>query len=310
MPLRDVSAKTAVMDTRARNYLGRLGVWFVNDTLDREQLRDAAKKIEAWGYGTLWSPEAVGRDPFTLIAYLGAQTERLVFATGIANIYARDAMTMKAIQLSLSEFLPRRFLLGLGVSHEHLVSKLRGHEYKKPVPAMREYLDAMDKALYLAKAPAEIAPIVLAGLRKPMLKLAASLARGAHPYLVPPEHTRRAREVLGPDAWLCPEQKVLREADPARARSVGRAALKVYTRLPNYQRNLRDFGFGDADFENGGSDRLVDGLIAWGDDAAIRARIEAHFEAGADHVCIQPLRPDGERGPDIAALEALASGLV
>lgn len=295
------------MENGARNYLGRLGVWCSTDPLDRDQLRDFARKLEAWGYATLWSPEAVGRDPFTVIAYLGGQTERLVFATGIANIYARDAMTMKAIHYGLSEFLPRRFVLGLGVSHEPLVSKLRGHEYKKPVPAMRAYLEAMRKALYRGKAPADVAPIVLAGLRPPMLELAASQARGAHPYLVPPEHTQRAREILGPAAWLCPEQKVLRETDPARARSVGREVLKVYTRLPNYQRNLRDCGFGDADFENGGSDRLVDSLIAWGDDASILSRIEAHFEAGADHVCIQPLRADGQPGPDIAALEALAS---
>jgi probable F420-dependent oxidoreductase len=293
------------MNPDARAYLGRLGVWCLTDALDRGELRELAQNIEAWGYGTLWSPEAVGRDPFALIAYLGAHTERLVFATGIANIYARDPMTMKAIHHTLSELLPKRFALGLGVSHVHLVSKLRGHEYKQPVPAMREYLEAMNKALYMAKAPAELAPVLLAGLRPAMLKLAASEARGAHPYLVPPEHTRRARELLGPSAWLCPEQKVLRETDPERARSVGRAALKVYTRLPNYQRNLRDFGFEDPDFENGASDRLVDALIAWGDDAAIRARIEAHFEAGADHVCIQPLRPDGKPGPDVQALDAL-----
>lgn len=293
------------MNPDARAYLGRVGVWCVTDALDRDEVREFAKSIEAWGYGTLWSPEAVGRDPFALIGYLGAHTQRLVFATGIANMYARDPMTMKAIHHTLSELLPRRFVLGLGVSHEHLVSKLRGHEYKKPVPAMREYLEAMQKALYLAKAPAEAAPILLAALRPAMLKLAATEARGAHPYLAPPDHTRRARELLGPTAWLCPEQKVLREADPERARSVGRAALKVYTRLPNYQRNLRDFGFGDADFENGGSDRLVDTLIAWGDESTIRARVEAHFEAGADHVCIQPLRADGKPGPDIAALEAL-----
>jgi probable F420-dependent oxidoreductase len=294
------------MDNGARERLGRLGVWCVSDMLGRDRLVQLARELEAWGYGTLWSPEAVGRDPFTLIAFLGAQTKTLTLATGIANIYARDAMTMKAIQQSLSEFLPGRFVLGLGVSHEHLVSKLRGHEYKKPVPAMREYLEAMDKALYLAKAPAEPPPIVLAALREPMLRLAASQARGAHPYLVPVEHTRKARAVLGPAPWLCPEQKILRETDPERARSVGRAALKVYTRLPNYQRNLRDFGFEDADFANGGSDQLVDGLIAWGDDASIRARIEAHFDAGADHVCIQPLRPDGQPGADFEALKAFA----
>lgn len=297
------------MDNGARKYLGRIGVWCSCDSLDRDQLRDFGRKLEAWGYGTLWSPEAVGRDPFTLIAYLGAQTERLVLATGIANIYARDAMTMKAIQYSLSELLPQRVLLGLGVSHENLVSQLRGHEYKKPVPAMREYLEAMDRALYKGKPPKDLAPVLLGALRPAMLKLAASQTRGAHPYLVVPEHTKTARELLGPEAWLCPEQKVLRVTDPDRARSVGRRVLKVYTRLPNYQRNLRDYGFGDADFENGGSDRLIDALIAWGDDAAIFARVQAHFAAGADHVCIQPLRPDGEIGPDLAALEALSSGV-
>lgn len=293
------------MDNGARKHLGRLGVWAHSDALDPQRLCDFGRSLERWGYGTWWSPEAVGRDPFALIAYVGARTERLVLATGIANIYARDPMTMKAIHNTLSEFLPGRFALGLGVSHQHLVSKLRGHEYKAPVPTMREYLEAMEKALYLATAPAEPAPIVLAGLREPMLRLAASHARGAHPYLVPPEHTRRARAVLG-SAWLCPEQMVLRETDPTRARAVGRTVLKVYIRLPNYQRNLRDFGFADADFAEGGSDRLVDALIAWGDEAAIRARIDAHFEAGADHVCIQALRPDGQSGPDLATLEALA----
>jgi probable F420-dependent oxidoreductase len=139
-----------------------------------------------------------------------------------------------------------------------------------------------------------------------MLELAASLSRGAHPYLVPVEHTRRARALLGPTAWLCPEQKVLRETNPEKAHALGRKALKVYTRLPNYQRNLRDFGFSDEDFVDGGSDRLVDALIAWGDEAAIQARIDEHFSAGADHVCLQALRPDGEPTPDLDLLAALA----
>ncbi|HKP61330.1 MAG TPA: TIGR03620 family F420-dependent LLM class oxidoreductase [Polyangiales bacterium] len=294
------------MDNGARARLGRLGVWSHTDPLEPAALVDFAQKLERWGYGALWSPETVGRDPFALITFLAAQTERLTFATGIANIYARDAITFKAVHHTLSEFFPGRFVLGLGVSHEHLVSKLRGHEYKKPLPAMREFLEAFDSALYRAQAPADPAPIVLAALREPMLRLAASKTRGAHPYLVPPEHTRRARGALGPDAWLCPEQKVLRVTDPQKARAVGRAALKVYTRLPNYQRNLRDFGFGDDDFVDGGSDRLVDALIAWGEPAQIRARIDEHFAAGADHVCIQPLRPDGRLGPDLDLLQALA----
>lgn len=294
------------MSNGANERLGRLGVWALTDAMDRGELREFARSLEGWGYGALWLPEAVGRDPFALIAFLGAHTERLCFASGIANIYARDTVTMRAIQQTLSELLPGRFVLGLGVSHEHLVSKLRGHEYKKPVAAMRDYLAALDKALFLARAPREVAPIVLAALRDPMLRLSAANARGAHPYLVPPEHTRRARALLGPEAWLCPEQKVLAETDPTKARALGREALKVYVRLPNYQQNLLNFGFEADDFANGGSDRLVDALIAWGDLDTIRARLEAHWAAGADHVCVQALRPDGKPGPDLALLERLA----
>jgi probable F420-dependent oxidoreductase len=294
------------MSEGATTWLGKLGVWCSLDALPRVQAVAFARSLEDQGYSALWQPEAVGRDPFALIAYLVGQTSKLAFATGIANIYARDAVTMKATQKTLAELAPRRFVLGLGVSHEHLVSKLRGHEYKKPVAAMREYLDALDKALYLGAQPEHEAPIVLAALRKPMLELAKERACGAHPYLVPPEHTRRAREILGPSAWLCPEQMVLHETDPERARALARRHLKVYLRLPNYQRNLRDFDFDDADFADAGSDRLVDALVAWGDVSAIAARIDAHFAAGADHVCIQPLRPDGELGPDAALLLALA----
>ena len=145
-----------------------------------------------------------------------------------------------------------------------------------------------------------------AALRDRMLELAASQTRGAHPYLTPPEHTARARKVMGPDAWLCPEQMVLLESDPERARSVARANLKVYIGLPNYQNNLKQFGFDDSDFENGGSDKLVDGVVAWGDESAIRQRIQAHWDAGADHVCIQAFRSDGVPTPDETLLEALA----
>jgi probable F420-dependent oxidoreductase len=166
----------------------------------------------------------------------------------------------------------------------------------------------MQKALYRGPEPAELAPIVLAALRPAMLELAKSAARGVHPYLVPVEHTRRARALLGPDAWLCPEQKVLAIRDAAEARAVARKTLKIYLGLPNYLRNLRDFDFNDADFANDGSDRLVDALVAWGDEQAIHARIQAHLDAGADHVCIQPLRPDGQLGPDLRLLEALAPG--
>jgi probable F420-dependent oxidoreductase len=286
--------------------LGRLGVWTFLDALPAPEAAAFAKRVERWGYAALWVPEAIGREPFVLLAQLALHTERLVLATGIANIYARDAVTTRAAQQTLAEASGGRFLLGLGVSHAPMVQNLRGHAYGRPVASMRAYLDALAAAPYVAPAPKEEAPVVLAALGPKMLALAAERTRGAHPYLVTPEHTSRAREILGRDAWLCPEQKVLRETDPARARAVARRQIALYLGLPNYRRNLASLGFGEADWKDGGSDRLVDACVAWGDEAAIRGRIQAHWDAGADHVCIQPLRPDGGPGPDLALLEALA----
>ncbi|HEY8156136.1 MAG TPA: TIGR03620 family F420-dependent LLM class oxidoreductase [Myxococcota bacterium] len=286
--------------------IGRLGVWTHIDGLPAADAADFARRIEAWGYSALWIPEAVGRDPFSFLGYLAANTRTLLLATGIANIYARDAMTMRATQKTLAELSGGRLVLGLGVSHAHLVSKVRGHDYQKPVATMRAYLEAMEKALYLGPQPKEDAPILLAALRPKMLALAAQKARGAHPYFVPPEHTARAREILGRGPWLCPEQMVLLETSPSKAREIARRNMTIYTGLPNYQNNLRELGFSDADFAGGGSDRLVDAIVAWGDERAIAARIQAHHDAGADHVCIQPFRPDGKPGPDLRVLEALA----
>jgi probable F420-dependent oxidoreductase len=286
--------------------LGPLGVWTFLDVLDARASAELVQRVEALGYAALWLPETVGRDPFALIGFLAARTSRLVFATGIANVYARDATSMRAAHRSLAELSDGRFVLGLGVSHAHLVSGVRGHAYGKPVATMRAYLDAMAKAPYFGVAPREEAPIVLAALRPRMLELARDRARGAHPYFVTPEHTERARKILGPAAWLCPEQKVLLETDPGKARTVARAAMKIYLGLPNYQDNLRWLGWADADIEGGGSDRLVDAIVAWGDETALRRRIQAHRDAGADHVCIQPLRPDGKPGPHLEAIELLA----
>jgi probable F420-dependent oxidoreductase len=258
--------------------LGRLGVWTWLDGYPQAEAVDVARRIEAWGYTTLWLPETIGRDPFALIVHLAAHTTRLCFATGIANIYARDAVTMRALQQSVGELSGGRFALGLGVSHSHLVTGVRGHTYGKPVATMRSYLDAMRKALYRAPAPREETPILIAALRTNMLRLAAEQASGAHPYLVTPEHTARARKVLGAGPWLAPEQMVLHESDPARARGIARNNLRIYLGLPNYQNNLLELGFEAADFKDGGS----------------------------DHVCIQPFRPDGAPGPDLALLERLA----
>jgi probable F420-dependent oxidoreductase len=273
---------------------GRLGVWTWLDSLSAAEAADFAARIEELGYSMLWVPEAVGRDPFAMLGYLAARTSKLVLATGIANIYARDPMTMRAIQHTLAEASGGRFVLGLGVSHAPMVAGIRGHEYGKPVTTMRNYLDSMEKALYLGPKADQEAPIVIAALRQNMLRLAAEKASGAHPYFVPPEHTARAREILGEGPILAPEQKVLLETDASRAREIARA------------NSLRWLGFGDEDLADGGSDRLVDAIVAWGDERAIAERIQAHRDAGADHVCIQPLRADGAPGPDLRILEALA----
>lgn len=286
--------------------LGKLGVWSWLDGFSAPEAAEFAQQIESWGYGALWIPEAVGREPFSLIGYLAAKTEKLVFATGIANIYARDPMTAKSILKTLAELAPRRFVMGLGVSHGHLVSGVRGHEYSnKPVSTMRAYLENIEKALYMGREPEEDAPIVLAALRTNMLKLSAEKTAGAHPYFVPPEHTARARETLGADAWLCPEQMVLLETDPTKARAAAREAMNIYLGLPNYQNNLKEYGFTDADFADGGSDRIVDAITAWGDEKTIADRIQAHYDAGANHVCIQALNP-GSQTPDLRLLEAFA----
>jgi probable F420-dependent oxidoreductase len=285
---------------------GSLGVWTWLDAMSAPESADFARQIEEWGYAALWVPEAVGRDPFTFLSYIAARTEKLVLATGIANIYARDPMTLKAIHKTLAEIAPGRFVLGIGVSHAHLVSKVRGHDYQKPLSTMRNYLDRMEQALYMGKEPEIEAPIVLAALRDKMLGLAAERTRGAHPYFVPVEHTQRAREILGEGPWLCPEQMVVFESDPDKARAIARENMAIYLGLPNYQNNLRQFGYTDSDFADGGSDRLVDDITVWGDVDAIAARISAHHAAGADHVCIQPFRSDGRPGPDLRLLERLA----
>jgi len=286
--------------------LGKLGVWAFIDGMTAPEAAKFARQLEQWGYAALWIPEAVGRDPFAIIGYLAAHTKTLVLATGIANIYARDPMAMNAIHKTVSELAPERFVLGLGVSHAPLVKDIRGHAYQKPVSTMRNYLQSMQNSLYMAPTSQEPAPIVLGALRENMLRLSAEQASGAHPYFVPPEHTAWARNILGPDALLCPEQMVLRQTDAETARRIARAHTSTYTGLDNYKNNLKQFGFVESDFDNAGSDKLVDAIVAWGDEQALQARIRAHWQAGANHVCIQALTDEVQRGPDLAALEMLA----
>ncbi len=288
--------------------IGRLGVWTWMDGLPGAASLAFARKVEAWGYGALWIPEAMGREPFALAGWLLAHTDTLIIATGIANIYARDPIATAQGQRTLAELSGGRFLLGLGVSHKPMVEMVRGHDASKPLSFMRMYLDKMAEAPYMAAQLAEPPPTVIGALHPKMLQLSAERTQGAHPYLVPPEHTAWAREVMGPDAWLCVEQKVLLETDAAKARGVARQAIEMYLGLPNYRRSLQRFGFTDEDLADGGTDKLVDAVVAWGDADAIAARVQAHHDAGASHVCIQPLHPDGVPLPDERVLEALAPG--
>ncbi len=286
--------------------LGKLGVWSWLDGFDRSETAEVAQRIESLGYSALWVPEAVGRDPFTLLGFLAGQTTKLVLATGIANLYARDAMAMNASRKTLDDLSEGRFILGVGVSHAHLVSGVRKHDYGKPLTAMRNYLDQMEKALYMAHEAEKPGKLVLAALRPKMLGLAAERTDGAHPYFVTPEHTAQAREILGEGKLLAPEQMVIRETDPSKAREAARKAMGVYLGLPNYQNNLKQFGFTDEDFADGGSNKVVDAIVAWGDEKAIAQRIQDHLDAGADHVAIQALPASGDAAIDFDLLEALA----
>lgn len=288
--------------------LGRIGVWASFDSLTAAAGLDLARKVEALGYNTLWMPESRGRNVLVNSAWLLAGTTRLNIATGIANIYARDAMAMANGQRGLAEQSGGRFLLGLGVSHVPMVTGLRGHAYGKPVATMRAYLGAMKAAPYAAPQPAAAPKTVLAALGPKMLELARDAADGAHPYNVTPQHTAEARRILGPGKLLCPEIMILLETDPAKARAVARANLAHYFGLENYVNNWRRLGFSDADLVGNGSDRFIDDMVAWGDAGQIRQRVEQHLTAGADHVCVQALNPDGSRNADLRALEALAPG--
>jgi probable F420-dependent oxidoreductase len=282
----------------------RLGVWAFTDQYTAPRAGEFARQVEAWGYGALWYPEAVGRDSLVQAGWLLHNTQTLVVASGIANIFARDAQSSQAGANALNEAYSGRFLLGLGVSHAPLVQAMRGHTYEKPLANMRLYLEAMKKATYQAPPPKQRSRVVLAALAPGMLKLSAELADGAHPYNVNPEHTRQARQLLGPDKWLCVEQKVVWETDPDKARAAGRAGLDMYVKLPNYVNNWKNLGFSDEEISHQ-SDRFVDAFVAWGEESAIVERIQQHWQAGADHVCVQALQLDGQ-SIDPQALEQLA----
>jgi probable F420-dependent oxidoreductase len=263
--------------------LGKAGIWSreLRYHPDRGARAAAAAEIEDLGYTAIFIPD-VGGDVLGEVEYLLAATRRISLATGILNIWMHEPTDVASGRADLASRFGPRFLLGLGSSHAPLVeSALRG-PYTRPYSKMAEYLDALDTAA----APVPAAERMLAALGPRMLSLARARAGAAHPYLVPPEHTAMAREALGPATVLAPAQAVVLDTDPQRSRERARAFVNDYFTLPNYVRNLRRLGFGDDDFQAGASDRLVDALVARGDEDAIAARVRAHHDAGADHVCI------------------------
>ncbi|MGH9134415.1 MAG: TIGR03620 family F420-dependent LLM class oxidoreductase [Ilumatobacteraceae bacterium] len=289
--------------------LGRVGVWIGGYGPPAADDLEIVGEIEALGFGTFWFGEAPGgREPFVRATALLAGTERIVIATGVASIWARDATAMSAAGRTIGEAFPDRFVLGLGVSHPPAV-EMRGHAYQRPLSAMRSYLEQMAALEQPAPAPTRPVPTVIAALRPKMLGLAGQLTDGAHPYFVPVEHTARARRILGPDRLLAPELAVVHEPDPTEARRLARIhTSSFYLEAPNYIENLRWLGFTDDDLAGGGSDALVDAIVAWGDEEAIVRRVREHLDAGADHVCIQPVTGDTPTSP-IELVRRLAPAL-
>ncbi|HEY7628615.1 MAG TPA: TIGR03620 family F420-dependent LLM class oxidoreductase [Ilumatobacteraceae bacterium] len=290
--------------------LGRIGVWQGGSGRPAVDDRAMVAELEQLGYTAFWFGEAPGgKEAFTRATTLLAATSSIVVGTGIASIWGRDPLNTASAIRTIGEAFPGRFIAGLGVSHRPLV-EMRGDRYARPLAAMQSHLAGMaaTESLQRSPEPAERAPVVLAALRPRMLELAASAADGAHPYFVPVEHTARARQILGPDKLLAPEVAVVLEADPAEARRLARIHTgSFYLNAPNYVENLRWLGWGDNDLAGGGSDALVDALVAWGDEQRIASRIRDHLDAGADHVCIQPvteIRPMVD-GPDTGAITIL-----
>lgn len=274
---------------------GKLGVWYFFDGLSSTDAAKAAQRIESLGYGTLWIPETVGKSPVVTASWLLGNTQTLKIATGIMNIYHREPGVTMALQKSLAEQSAGRFLLGLGVSHKPLVEGVRGLEYGPPVATMRTYLQGMAKAPYTGIEPDQAPSTVIAALGPKMLELAATASAGAHPYFSSPEHTRFARDIMGPDAMLCVEQKVILESDANKARELARPVAKIYQGLPNYRNNWLRMGLTEDDI-NDLSDKFIDSTFAWGSAATIKSRIQEHMDAGATHVCIQPVNPSGQFG--------------
>jgi probable F420-dependent oxidoreductase len=279
--------------------LGRVGVWWSGSWKVGEQPDlDTAAELEKLGYGALWSSGGFDAGFPPHFARLLASTERIPVASGIVSIWAGAPEDVGPGVADLEAAYPGRFLLGLGASHDVIVA-----DYTRPYSKMVSYLDALDAL------PTPVPPErrVLAALKPRMLELASGRSAGAHPYFVPAEHTLRAREALGPGPLLAPEVAVVLESDPTKARELARLYASIYLPLPNYAGNLRTLGYTDDDIDHGGSDRLIDAVIPWGDAESVAARVRQHLDAGADHVCVQVVA--GHHDFPLAGYRALASAL-
>jgi probable F420-dependent oxidoreductase len=289
--------------------LGPVGVWLnVLAETPAAEAMSAAAQIEQLGYGGLWVGESpTDKEVFTNAGLLLSATSRITIATAVATIWGRDAIAANAAALTLGEAYPGRFVLGIGASHREVG---RGTRHDKPLTAVREYLDALDSAVYQGPYPAPPVPRVLAALGPKMQELARDRSAGVHSFFVPPEHTGSARRRLGEAPILVPEQAVVVDSDPASARQIAREHVATRLALGNYVKQLHALGFSDTDLAGNGSDRLVDSLVAWGDAHAVAARIRAHLDAGADHVAVHPLVARGAGLPGVLAQLRELSGVV
>ena len=284
--------------------IGKWGVWFAPNRMPMEEIGRLAETVESHGYDALWYPESVAYEAMALGGYYLSRTKKLTVASGIASIYARDAAAAMQGHNTLNALYDGRFILGLGVSHAPMVERVRGHKYGKPVSTMRAYLEAMFSTPVQVDAAER--RVVLAALGPNMLALSAELADGALPYNVTPEHTALAREILGPGKPLYVEQKICLTEDASIAGEVAAQQLAMYLAMPNYRNCWLSLGFTEDELSGKGSSRFLDAMVAWGNEDSIRARLQAHFDPGADHVAIQPFDARGGSSPSWETLAVFA----
>ncbi len=283
--------------------LGKLGIWYSSDKLKPAEMAAFVQQVESLGFGSYWYPESRYYESIATGAFLLANSKTIRVGSSIANIYARDAFTAAAARRSLNDMYDGRYISGLGVSHIPMVEGLRKHEYGKPVATMRAYLDGMEAGRQEGEPDW---PVAIAALGPRMMELAAEKCDGSLPYNVTPEHTARAKQVMGGGKALVVEQKFCLESDPAKARAIARSELKRYMALPNYCNNWLRIGFSQDDITGEGSDRFMDAMVVWGDEAAIHARMKEHFDAGATTVVMQPLHAAEDTNARTRGLEAVS----